>query len=92
MKKLTALLLALAMVLSLAACGASEPAATEAPKAEAPAATEAPAAEAPAAKTAADLKLGFTGSRDVYFIFTSGGYAGISGILAPGNRNGSFRH
>ena len=24
----------------------------------------------------------FTGSRDVYFIFTSGGYAGISGILA----------
>ena len=26
----------------------------------------------------------FTGSRDVYFIFTSGGYAGISGILAKG--------
>ena len=24
----------------------------------------------------------FTGSRDVYFIFTSGGYAGISGQLA----------
>ena len=24
----------------------------------------------------------FTGSRDVYFVFTSGGYAGISGILA----------
>ena len=41
MKKLTALLLALAMVLSLAACGSSEPAATEAPKADAPAATEA---------------------------------------------------
>ena len=49
MKKLFALLLALAMVLSMAACGASEaPAATEAPKADAPAA-EAPAAEAPAA-------------------------------------------
>ena len=49
MKKLFALLLALAMVLSLAACGASETPATEAPKAEAPA-TEAPAApEAPAA-------------------------------------------
>ena len=47
MKKLLALLLALAMVLSLAACGAKEeaPAATEAPAAEAPAA-EAPAAEA----------------------------------------------
>ena len=49
MKKLFALLLVLAMVLSMTACGASEaPAATEAPKADAPAA-EAPAAEAPAA-------------------------------------------
>ena len=42
------------MVLSLAACGGSAPAATEAPKADAPAATEAPAApaatEAPAAE------------------------------------------
>ena len=47
MKKLIAMLLALVMVLSLAACGGSEPApaATEAPAA-APAATEAPA-EAP---------------------------------------------
>ncbi len=44
MKKLLAILLTLAMVLSLAACGAKEePAATEAPAAEAPAATEAPA-------------------------------------------------
>ena len=44
MKKLMAMLLALTMVLSLAACGGSSaPAATEAPKAEAPAATEAPA-------------------------------------------------
>ena len=43
MKKLLALLLALVMVLSLAACGGNEaPAATEAPKADAPAATEAP--------------------------------------------------
>ena len=40
MKKLFALLLALAMVLSLAACGASEAPATEAPKAEAPATKE----------------------------------------------------
>ena len=52
MKKIIALLLALAMVMSLAACGASEPAATEAPKADAPAA-EAPAAEAVTIKVAA---------------------------------------
>ena len=48
MKKFLSILLALAMVLALAACGASEPAApaaTEAPKADAPAA-EAPAAPA----------------------------------------------
>ena len=42
MKKLIALLLCLTMVLSLAACGSSAPAETEAPKAE----TEAPAAPA----------------------------------------------
>ena len=43
MKKMIAMLLAMVMVLSLAACGApAAPAATEAPKAEAPAATEAP--------------------------------------------------
>ena len=52
MKKLMAMLLALVMVLSLAACGGSNtaaPAATEAPKADAPAATEAaPATEAAA--------------------------------------------
>ena len=52
MKKLIAMLLALVMVLSLAACGASAPA-TEAPKAEEPkaeAAAPAPEAEAPAAE------------------------------------------
>ena len=49
MKKLIALLLALVMVLSLAACGGNETPASEAPAAEAPEATEAPAApEAPA--------------------------------------------
>ena len=49
MKKLISMLLAVAMVLSLVACGApaAAPAATEAPAA-APAATEAPATEAPA--------------------------------------------
>ena len=56
MKKLLALLLALAMIFSLAACGGSAaPAAeskTDAPAAEAPAA-EAPAAEAPAAGSSA---------------------------------------
>ena len=46
MKKLIALLLALVMVLSLAACGAKAP--TDAPAADAPAA-DAPAADAPAA-------------------------------------------
>ena len=47
MKKLIAMLLALVMVMSLAACGAKEPAPapTEAPKAEAPAAPEAPKEE-----------------------------------------------
>lgn len=56
MKKILALLLALATVMSLAACGASEaPAATEAPKAESPAspAPEAPAAEPVTIKVAA---------------------------------------
>ena len=50
MKKLLAILLALCMLLSLAACGAApaEPAPTEAPKAEAPK-DEAPQEEAPAA-------------------------------------------
>ncbi len=47
MKKYLALLLAVVMVLSLAACGGKTetPAATDAPKADAPAATEAPKAE-----------------------------------------------
>ena len=50
MKKLMAMLLALVMVLSLAACGGNTaaPAATEAPKADAPAAEAAPATEAAA--------------------------------------------
>ncbi len=54
MKKIFALLLALCMVLSLAACGGNAaPAATEAPATEAPAA-EAPAAEEPAAEEPAE--------------------------------------
>lgn len=52
MKKIIALLLTLAMVMALAACGSSAPAATEAPKTDAPA-TEAPAAEPVTIKVAA---------------------------------------
>ncbi len=48
MKKLLAIVLAMAMLLSLAACGASSTPATEAPVTAAPA-TEAPAAETPVA-------------------------------------------
>ena len=59
MKKLFALLLALAMVLSLAACGAKAPAA-EAPKAEAPAAD----AAAPAEKEPITIKLSQTASME----------------------------
>ena len=82
MKKLTAIVLALVMALSLAACGGSSaPAATQAAPAAteaAPAATEAATEAAPAAKTAADLKLGFIlGSREHAF------YCNIeNGILA----------
>lgn len=53
MKKLTALLLVLAMVLSLAACGSGSTAETQAPKADAPAAS---ATDAPAAQPAAELE------------------------------------
>ena len=45
MKKIIALLLALVMVMALAACGASEPAPTDAPKTDEPVATEGNAAE-----------------------------------------------
>ena len=76
MKKIIALLLAMAMALSLAACGAAEaPAATEAPAAEAPAATEAPAADAPAteAPAAPEIKVGIA-APDV----THGWVAGVA--------------
>ena len=53
MKKIIALLLAMAMVLSFAACASNEAPATEAPATEAPA-TEAPAAEAPATEAPAE--------------------------------------
>ena len=60
MKKIIALLLVLAMALALVACGASEPAPTEAPKAETPAETpkeETPAEPAaPAEKAPEDYK------------------------------------
>ena len=68
MKKFFAMLLALAMVLSLAACGANEAPATEAPATEAPA-TEAPATEAPVVH---ENKLIYGSSTDVTGDFTSG--------------------
>ena len=66
MKKIIALLLALVLTMGLVACGASEPAPTEAPKAEAPAATEAPAA--PAEKKPED----YTGNLVIYSPHDSG--------------------
>ncbi len=85
MKKLTALLLALCMLLALAACGGNAaPAATEAPAAEAPAeeapaagapAEEAPAEEAPAVDlSSVKLSIGTGGSAGTYYAF--------SGVLA----------
>ena len=59
-KKILALLLAVVMVLSLVACGASEPAATEAPKTDAPAASEAPAATEAAVEYADTIVYGLT--------------------------------
>ena len=61
MKKLIAMILALVMILSLVACGASQAPATEAPKAEAPAA-EAPKAETPAPAERKAYKVGFSNS------------------------------
>ena len=56
MKKIISLLLVLAMMLGLVACGASKPAETEAPATEAaPAATEAPVVETEAPATEAAL-------------------------------------
>ena len=52
MKKILALLLALVMVMSLAACGGNEAKPTEAPKADTPA-TEAPAVDTPATEAPA---------------------------------------
>ena len=71
MKKIIALLLALAMVMSLAACGAkTEAPATEAPKAEAAPEAAAPAPEAPAAP---EIKVGIA-APDV----THGWVAGVA--------------
>lgn len=69
MKKLLAIILSLAMVLALVACGGSSaPAATEAPKTDAPAA-EAPAAEAPAASgNKFDITLGTAGTTGTYYV------------------------
>ena len=70
MKKLIAMLLALVMVLGLVACGASEPAATEAAPAATEAATEAAKEETPAAP---EVKVGIA-APDV----THGWVAGVA--------------
>lgn len=68
MKKLTALLLALVMVLSLAACGAKETTPeTKAPEAAAPVETKAPVEEAPAAPTSLNI-YGIYKSESPYFV------------------------
>lgn len=80
-KKLVSILLATAMVATLAGCGGGEPAATETPAAEEPAA-EAPAAEAPAAEEpaaeapeaeapAADGELAYSGNISIMHFSTS---------------------
>ena len=63
MKKLIALLLALVMVLSLAACGSSDKPAADAPAADAPAA-DAPAQEAPAEEGVVTLKMMMTATQE----------------------------
>ncbi len=80
-KKLVSILLATAMVATLAGCGGGEPAATETPAAEEPAA-EAPAAEEPAAEEpaaeapeaeapAADGELAYSGNISIMHFSTS---------------------
>ena len=81
MKKVLSILLATAMVATLAGCGGGEPAATETPAAEEPAA-EAPAAEEPAAEEpaaeapeaeapAADGELAYSGNISIMHFSTS---------------------
>ena len=68
MKKILAMLMALMMVLSLAACGGSDAPAADAPAAETPA-DEAPAAEAPGVSD--ELKFTTGGSQGTYYGFGS---------------------
>ena len=98
MKKIIALLLVLAMALSLVACGAkSEPAATEAAKAETPA--EAPAAEAATIKVAAietaygsqvwaDVAAAFTAETGIKVELTTD--KNLEDVLSGPMQNGEF--
>ena len=83
MKKLIALLLALVMVLSFAACGSTQEPAADAdqPAAEAPAAEE-PAAEAPAEEPAeepapAETAFAWNGQKEVWSILPTTGAEGL---------------
>ncbi len=82
MKKIVALIMAVCMALTLAACGGGSAPATEAPATEAPAA-EAPATEAPAEESPAEEAPAEGGSE---LIFTTGGSAGtyyaFGGVMA----------
>ena len=88
MKKLIALLLALVMVIGLVACGASEPAPTEAPKAEEPK-VEAPKEEAPAAPVVAGEDWMWedkTMSGKVNFYIPFKGTQGMDALIADFNK------
>jgi len=96
MKKALALLLALVMVLSLAACGAAETPAPEAPKAETPA-PEAPKAEEPKAEEPAEGKVfniyawneEFKGFFEKYYEVPEG--ITVNWIITP-NDGGAYRN
>ena len=79
MKKLFALVLALAMVLSLAACGGAEAPATEAPKTDAPA-TEAPAVEGGNEATGSVYYLNFKPESDAAWQKLAAEYTAQTGV------------
>ena len=92
MKKFVAMLMAVLMVLSMAACGGSSaPAETKAPAAAdaAPAATEAPAAEGAAPALKIGLTGPMTGPASAYGLAVRGGMEiAVAEINAKGGRRG----
>ena len=94
MKKIVSLLLVLAMMMALAACGASQPAETQAPATEAPVveapSTEAPETEAPeasenASTQAPTVKVDTVGRRNRTFLVIArvlGGLVGVGTVIS----------